>query len=163
MDYKGECILTENKSKLRSFKKGDWHQACFAHRTLKSNLAWLFEMERRRGESFLCLLSPMFLPFPSPSKPTFWFWAWSSRANSLSFRFPLRLPPEPRFSVGSRLCLSTGHSWFPFTQAQSTLYLLQKQTNNPKQTNKNRRNLVKWSCLASKQLPVLLLNTYQLP
>lgn len=92
----------------------------------KRGLAWLFEMDRRRGESFLCLPSPTLLPFPSPSTPAFWFWPWSSRTISLSLRLPLRLPPAPRFSVGSRLCLSTGHSWFPFTQAQSTLYLLTK-------------------------------------
>lgn len=87
-------------------------------------LAWLLEMDRRRGDSFLCLPSPTLLPFPSPSTPAFWFWPWSSRTISLSLRLPLRLPPAPRFSVGSRLCLSTGHSWFPFRQAQSTLYLL---------------------------------------
>lgn len=90
----------------------------------KCNLAWLFEIERRRGESFLCLPSPTLLPFPSPSRPMFWFWPRSSRTVSLSLRLPLRRPT--RFSVGSRLCLSTGHSWFPFTQAQSTLYLLRE-------------------------------------
>lgn len=107
----------------------------------KSNLAWLFEMERRRGESFLCLPSPTLLPFPSPSKPMFWFWPWSSRTVSLSLRLPRRRPPEPRFSVGSRLCLSTGHSWFPFTQAQSTLYLLQISREEKQKRRKRKQNM----------------------
>lgn len=107
----------------------------------KCNLAWLFEMERRRGESFLCLPSPTLLPFPSPSKPMFWFWPWSSRTVSLSLRLPRRRPPEPRFSVGSRLCLSTGHSWFPFTQAQSTLYLLQMLREEKQKRRRRKQNM----------------------
>lgn len=125
--------------------------------------AWLFEMERRRGESFLCLQSPTVLPFSSPSKPIFWFWPGSSRVVSLSLRLPLRRPPEPRFSVGSRLCFSTGHSWFPFTQAQSTLYLLRKFTKRHKRNqqliSESERILVFYCGPAG----LLILSTHQLP
>lgn len=126
----GKCILTKiiSKSKHETHErlrvKEKWNLVWCSG---KCNLTWLFEMERRRGESFLCLPSPTLFPFPSPSRPTFWFWPRSSRTISLSLRLPRRRPPEPMFSVGSRLCLSTGHSWFPFTQAQSTLYLLQEE------------------------------------
>lgn len=114
------------------------------------SLAWLFEMERRSGESFLCLLSVTLLPLASPSKPIFWFWPWSSRGASLSLRPPRRRLPEPRFSIGSRLCFSTGHSWLPFTQAQSTLYLLyviRRRQRDTKPGRGVREMTIKLSCL----------------
>lgn len=146
-----KCVLI--KHRLQETKSKHWavcvkeggQRVHLVPCSFKCDLAWLFEIERRRGESFLCLPSPKFLAFPSPSKPMFWFWPWSSRTASFSLRLPLRLAPDPRFSVGSWLCLSTGHSWFPFTQAQSTLYLLemlQKEENKKKVKSKGEMILL---------------------
>lgn len=104
----------------------DRYEINFTDSTLQVYRTWLLDIESRRGESFLCLASLSVFPLgPSQSIVRFWFCPLSSRGGSLSLR-PRRRVLEPRFSVGSKLCLSTGHSWLPFTHAQSTLYLLNK-------------------------------------
>lgn len=85
-------------------------------------------MDSLRGESFLCLLSAIFIlvAAPSQSNVMFWFWVSFSLETSFSF-FPFFLLvsyPVLMFSVGSER-LRTGHSGFSLRQAQSTLYLLQ--------------------------------------
>lgn len=89
---------------------------------------WLLEMDSLRGESFLCLLSAIFIlvAAPSQSNVMFWFWVSFSLETSFSFLpfFLLVSYPVLMFSVGSER-LRTGHSGFSLRQAQSTLYLLQ--------------------------------------